>query len=209
VIKVTEQRKNLPLLQKQIEYALVPSKERAELLRPGYTRLSLPFKGLDKDQEEYVCQALEWTSRNAWMLLCQYRCNHRSGELRHKSRQEAPLGKKERQWLSHYELLGTPSSTTTAAPITPSQSALDLLQQAMRNANQLLDAAKADHPGITQGLKMTEDAFWETTTTSWSNCGGMCIQRKWQPFFLKGLPQFQAQTTRTVCRNPSTTGLVS
>ena len=29
----------------------------------------------------------------------------------------------------------------------------------MRNANQLLDAAKADHSGITQALKMTEDAL--------------------------------------------------
>jgi tRNA(Ile)-lysidine synthase TilS/MesJ/selenocysteine lyase/cysteine desulfurase len=143
----------------QIEHALVHSKERAELLRPGYTRLSLPFKGLDKEQEDYVCQALEWTSRNAWMLLCQYRCNHRTGEWRHKSRQGAPLGKKERQWLSHYELLGTPSTTTTADPNASSQSVSELLQQAMVNADRMLDAAKADHSGITQALKMTEDAL--------------------------------------------------
>ena len=38
----------------QIEHALVHSKERAELLRPVYSRLSLPFKGLDKEQEDYV-----------------------------------------------------------------------------------------------------------------------------------------------------------
>jgi hypothetical protein len=37
-----------------IEQALLKYKERAELLRPGYTRLSLPFKGLQSDQVEYV-----------------------------------------------------------------------------------------------------------------------------------------------------------
>ena len=37
-----------------IEQALIKYKERAELLRPGYTRLSLPFKGLQSDQVEYV-----------------------------------------------------------------------------------------------------------------------------------------------------------
>ena len=42
----------------QIEHALVHSKERAELLRPVYSRLSFPFEGLDKEQEDYVCQAL-------------------------------------------------------------------------------------------------------------------------------------------------------
>jgi hypothetical protein len=32
-----------------IEQALLKYKERAELLRPGYARLSLPFKGLQSD----------------------------------------------------------------------------------------------------------------------------------------------------------------
>ena len=65
----------------QIEYALLHHKERAELLRPGYTRLSLPFKGLHDDEVEYVIKALEWVAKNGWSMMCLYRCNHRTGEV--------------------------------------------------------------------------------------------------------------------------------
>ena len=65
----------------RIEHALVNYKERAELLRPGYTRLSLPFKGVRDEEVEYVIDALEWIAKNGWALICQYRCNHRTGEV--------------------------------------------------------------------------------------------------------------------------------
>ena len=64
-----------------IEDALLQHKERAELLRPGYTRLSLPFKGLRSEEVDYVLKALKWTAENAWSLMCQYRCSHRTGEV--------------------------------------------------------------------------------------------------------------------------------
>lgn len=64
-----------------IEQALLHFKERAELLRPGYTRLSLPFKGLRSEEVDYVMKALVWTAKNAWVLMCNYRCNHRTGEV--------------------------------------------------------------------------------------------------------------------------------
>jgi hypothetical protein len=67
---------------RDVEQALVDFKERAELLRPGYTRLSLPFKGLRDEEVEYVKKVLVWVSRHAWELMCQYRCNHRTGEVR-------------------------------------------------------------------------------------------------------------------------------
>jgi hypothetical protein len=38
----------------------------------------------------------------------QYRCNHRTGEWRHFHRQGKPLGKTERKWLSHYDMLSPP-----------------------------------------------------------------------------------------------------
>jgi len=66
----------------QVEHALVNYKERAEVLRPGYTRLSLPFKGVRDEEVEYVISALEWISKNGWAFMCQYRCNHRTGEVR-------------------------------------------------------------------------------------------------------------------------------
>jgi selenocysteine lyase/cysteine desulfurase len=65
-----------------IESALLHFKERAELLRPGYTRISLPFKGLCAEEVDYVLKALVWVSENGWSLMCQYRCNHRTGEVR-------------------------------------------------------------------------------------------------------------------------------
>ena len=64
-----------------IEHALLHFKERAELLRPGYTRLSLPFKGLRDEEVDYVMKALAWTAKNGWALMCNYRCNHRTGEV--------------------------------------------------------------------------------------------------------------------------------
>ena len=117
----------------QVEHALVHYKERAELLRPGYTRLSLPFKGVRTEEAEYVLKALEWVAKNGWALMCHYRCNHRTGEVsvwtkwsflspcccfvifpntqcnvvnvqwRHSSRQGKPLGRTERKWLSHFD----------------------------------------------------------------------------------------------------------
>ena len=69
-------------LNKDIEDALIKHKERAELLRPGFTRLSLPFKGLLAIEVEYVLRALTWVAEHGWALMCQYRCNHRTGEVR-------------------------------------------------------------------------------------------------------------------------------
>lgn len=68
---------------REIEEALLVYKERAELLRPGYTRLSLPFKGLRHEEVDYVMKALEWVSKYGWAFICQYRCNHRTGEVSH------------------------------------------------------------------------------------------------------------------------------
>lgn len=66
---------------RKIELALLRSDRPCELLRPGYTRLSLPFKGLREEEVDYVVQALIWVSKNGWALLPQYRCDHRTGEV--------------------------------------------------------------------------------------------------------------------------------
>ncbi len=68
-------------INERIEHALLHYKERAELLRPGFVRLSLPFKGLHHEEVEYVVKALEWVAKYAWVFMCQYRCNHRTGEV--------------------------------------------------------------------------------------------------------------------------------
>lgn len=71
-------------INRRLENALVRYKERAELLRPGYTRLSLPFKGLRQSEMDYVMRAVVWVAKHGWALMCQYRCNHRTGEVSRK-----------------------------------------------------------------------------------------------------------------------------
>lgn len=68
-------------INKDIENALLEENKGAELLRPGYTRLSLPFKGLYSAEVDYVLRALVWIAKNGWALMCQYRCNRKSGEV--------------------------------------------------------------------------------------------------------------------------------
>lgn len=68
-------------INRRLEQALVQYKERAELLRPGYTRMSLPFKGLRQAEADYIMRAVVWVAKHGWALMCQYRCNHRTGEV--------------------------------------------------------------------------------------------------------------------------------
>jgi tRNA(Ile)-lysidine synthase TilS/MesJ len=137
-----------------VEEWLVHSKD--ELLRPGITRLSLPTLGTTQEQEDYVVQAIEWVAQHGWKLLHVYRCNHRAGEWRHKSRPGTPLGKHERKWLSHYQALQQQQqqqqNVTVADPQLPPS-----LSQAMDNANKLLQIVLQDQSSISQALKMTHE----------------------------------------------------
>ena len=136
-----------------IENALLLYKERAELLRPGYTRLSLPFKGLRSEEVEYVIKALDWVAKHAWALICQYRCNHRTGEWRHFSRQGKPLGRTERRWLSHYDM----TRSKKQVRIRNGTDLKTILENAFINANYQLDVARSENSYIIQALKMSDD----------------------------------------------------
>lgn len=137
----------------EIEDALYRYKERAELLRPGYTRLSLPFKGTQAAESEYVMKALVWIARNGWALMCQYRCNHRTGEWRHSSRQGKPLGR-DRRWLSHYDL-GVVNVEEHLNTTTEFEHGA-VLENALANADRILAAAKSDHRTISEAMKMVD-----------------------------------------------------
>ena len=140
---------------KEIEKALIEYKERAELLRPGYTRLSLPYKGLRSEEVEYVMRALEWVSKHAWALMWQYRCNHKTGEWRHHNRQGKPLGKAERRWLGHYDI--TSSGSTHDENTESSNRVLsDLLKAGLLRADAILQASLKDQRNIQQALKMSD-----------------------------------------------------
>ena len=149
----------------QLEDALYRFKERAELLRPGYTRLSLPFKGLRQVEIDYVLNALVWVARNGWMLMCQYRVNHRTGEWRHASRQGRPLGRNERRWLSNYDFTVDCTNVGTASVSHLSEGwDSNIFEATLTNADQILAAAKQDHKSIAEALKITNsDLLGEDT----------------------------------------------
>ena len=140
------------------EYALIHYKERAELLRPGYSRLSLPFKGVSGAEVDYVVKALEWVAKNGWVMMCQYRCNHRTGEWRHFSRQGKPLGRNERRWLSHYD----PDASSSPKNIEETSSsntmdALARLNEALANADAQLALARTDPAHTSKALSMSDE----------------------------------------------------
>jgi len=136
-----------------IEHALLHYKERAELLRPGYTRLSLPFKGLRDEEVEYVMKALAWTAKHGWALMCNYRCNYRTGEWRHANRQGRPLGRTERKWLSYYSMSSSVSSTSSSTVHT---SIHFHLEEALANADVILNSARSDKQRIAEAIKMND-----------------------------------------------------
>jgi tRNA(Ile)-lysidine synthase TilS/MesJ len=143
----------------KFEYALLHYKERSELLRPGFTRLSLPYKGLHDEEVEYVLKALQFVAKNGWVFVSQYRCNHRTGEWRHFSRQGRPLGS-ERKWLSHYHFSNNLSSNDhrdSTVPEYPPSSLKDILDNALKNAEKQLDIARTDMRYISQALKMEDE----------------------------------------------------
>jgi hypothetical protein len=133
----------------EVEHWLVHSKD--ELLRPGVTRFSLPAIGTTPEQQEYVLKAIEWVAKNGWKFMHVYRCNQRTGEWRHKSRPGAPLGKKERRWLSHYDPMNSGKTETNGQPQVS-------VTQALENANKLLQLVLRDQSSISQSLKMTEES---------------------------------------------------
>jgi selenocysteine lyase/cysteine desulfurase len=147
----------------QVEQCLVRTKD--ELLRPGVTRLSLPTIGTTKELEDYVIEAIRWVATNGWKLLHVYRCNHRSGEWRHKSRPGSPLGIHERLWLSHYQLFDTLRPSLATGGVT--NIAEWSIEQAMQNADKMLELAINDQPNISQALKMVDEDDDSSSALRW------------------------------------------
>lgn len=132
-----------------VEQWLVHAKD--ELLRPGVSRFSLPVIGTTLEQQEYVINAIKWVAKNGWKFMHVYRCNHRTGEWRHKSRPGAPLGKTERRWLSHFDPMKALRKEADPSQVISMQEALD-------NANDILRLVLKDQSSISQALKMTEES---------------------------------------------------
>ncbi|KAJ1448361.1 pyridoxal phosphate-dependent transferase [Pelagophyceae sp. CCMP2097] len=98
-----------------VEEALLADKTN-EILRPGFTRLSLPssaaFAG--DDEVEYVVGALAIVAEVGWRALPLYRAEERTGEWRHASRVAKPLGDG-RRWLSSIDWGGAAAEPAVGA----------------------------------------------------------------------------------------------
>lgn len=68
-------------INKHLEEAIVEGRMGAQLIKPGFTRICLPFQGLRSEEVEYVIRALEWVANHGWALMCSYRCNPLTGEV--------------------------------------------------------------------------------------------------------------------------------
>lgn len=53
-----------------------------EMLRPGFSRLNLPYFMTDKDID-FVLEAVKMVAEEGWKLLPQYKLNNETGEWRH------------------------------------------------------------------------------------------------------------------------------
>ncbi|KAF0310154.1 tRNA-cytidine(32) 2-sulfurtransferase [Amphibalanus amphitrite] len=87
-VLVEDSRLDRTHLRRQGEYSSY------ELLRPGFTRLTLSYL-LSEDELEHTIAALRLVCEHGWKLLPQYRVNPETGEWRHHSN----LVLKERRWL--------------------------------------------------------------------------------------------------------------
>ena len=71
--------------------------DKAEVLRPGFARVSLPYFASAREIE-YVARAIHAVADHAWRLLPMYRVDAKTGEWRHVSRARSFP---ERRWLAH------------------------------------------------------------------------------------------------------------
>jgi selenocysteine lyase/cysteine desulfurase len=148
-----------------VEECLVHTKD--ELLRPGFTRLSLPTFGTTDAIERYVVRAIAWVAQHGWKCMHVYRCNHRTGEWRHKSRPGAPLGKTERKWLSHYRTsLQQPQPTLQQPQARSGPSPVPTLEEALSTADKLLKIVVQDHSSLMQAVKMSHEENEDSSTLS-------------------------------------------
>ena len=129
---------------RQVEAALL---DKNELLRPGFTRFSLPFY-LSDEAVEYVLRAVRFVCEHGHAFLLSYRCDLRRGEWRHKSRVGKPLGAN-RKWLNSIDL--SASCTPEGPNADYDESAI--LSAALANAESCLSSVLGDKSGVQRCLE--------------------------------------------------------
>ncbi len=84
--------------------------DKHEVLRPGFTRFSLPY-WLSSEEVEYILDAILFIAEHGWKFLLHYRYNYKTGEWAHMTRlTRFP----ERIWLSKMDFFAAQAPTTSA-----------------------------------------------------------------------------------------------
>lgn len=115
----------------RLELALL---EKHEVLRPGFSRLSLPF-WMSKLEINFVIDAVHFVASHGWRFLPQYRYNHKTGEYAHITRlTRFP----ERKWLSNLDIFSSSSSSSssllsTATPLGYSTTSSEVTEGAIKS----------------------------------------------------------------------------
>lgn len=112
-----------------LQKALLTKNADRELLRPGFSRLSVPSGGAWANDSEidYVLRAVAIVAEMGWRALPMYRSEPKTGEWRHKARFSKPLGDA-RRWLSKFEP-GSAGKTTLNRTLCSGRPDLECLLQ--------------------------------------------------------------------------------
>lgn len=130
--------------------------EKHELLRPGFSRVSFPYF-LSSDEIDYVLSAISQVAREGWLLLPQYRFNHKTGEWTHRTRfTKFPT----RLWLSDAPLSFDASFTTVGSTSTSASASSPDFAALLCEATSVYESAGSNVPPISDqtGVLGTESA---------------------------------------------------
>jgi len=131
--------------------------DKHEVLRPGYSRLSIPFWFADAEVD-HVISALAFVAEHGWKFLRSYRYQPKTGEWAHSTRMtKFP----ERKWLSHFAVGGAEEVVAAAAAVGATSSAAIYLAEAMAGAQKhLKDVEKTKGRAVPAGAQGTQlDVF--------------------------------------------------
>ena len=108
--------------------------DQSEVMRPGFTRLSLPYFA-SAAETAYAVAAVHAVADHGWRLLTLYRLDAKTGEWRHKSRARSFP---ERKWLAHMRAWGDEpallSDKGAGAFVENGRKPLDAAREAAREA---------------------------------------------------------------------------
>jgi selenocysteine lyase/cysteine desulfurase/tRNA(Ile)-lysidine synthase TilS/MesJ len=137
--------------------------DQAEVMRPGFVRLSLPYFS-SVAEIEYALSAIHAVANHGWRLLMLYRLDSKTGDFRHMSRARSTP---ERRWLAHlgFPLKGSANEhkniTNDALTVESSQSLNDeeiaaLFKEQLAIGLELLEQCgqQPAGPGLRQHLKV-------------------------------------------------------